>query len=40
MFSRIHNRLGTAGLVVAVIALVFAMSGGAFAAKFVVSSAK
>ena len=31
-FSRIHDKLGTAGLVVAVIALVFAMVGGAFAA--------
>jgi len=32
MFSRIHNRLGTAGLIVAVIALVAALAGTAFAA--------
>ncbi|HET9153364.1 MAG TPA: hypothetical protein VFN85_04545 [Solirubrobacterales bacterium] len=32
MFKRIHNRLGTAGLVVAVVALVAAVAGTAFAA--------
>lgn len=32
MFSRLHNRLGTAGLVVAVVALVAALAGTAFAA--------
>jgi Collagen triple helix repeat (20 copies) len=32
MFSRIHNKLGTAGLVVAVVALVAALAGTAFAA--------
>jgi len=32
MFSRIHNKLGTAGLVVALVALVAALSGAAFAA--------
>ncbi len=33
MFSRIHDRLGSAGLIVAIIALVAALSGAAFAAK-------
>jgi collagen type VII alpha len=33
MFSKLHERLGTAGLVVAIIALVAALSGTAFAAK-------
>ena len=33
MFSRIHAQLGTAGLVVAVVALVVALAGGAFAAS-------
>jgi len=32
MFSRIHDRLGTAGLVIAVVALVAALAGTAFAA--------
>lgn len=32
MFKRIHNKLGTAGLVVAVVALVAAVAGTAFAA--------
>lgn len=32
MFSRVHQKLGTAGLVVAIVALVAAMTGGAFAA--------
>ena len=32
MFSRMHDKLGTAGLVVAIVALVFAMVGGAYAA--------
>ena len=32
MFSRIHNKLGTAGLIVAVVALVAALAGTAFAA--------
>jgi hypothetical protein len=32
MFSRMHNKLGTAGLVVAIVALVAALSGAAFAA--------
>ncbi|HEY3552991.1 MAG TPA: collagen-like protein [Solirubrobacterales bacterium] len=31
MFSRIHNKLGTAGLVVAIVALVAALAGTAFA---------
>lgn len=33
MISRIHNKLGTAGLVVAIVALVVALTGTAFAAK-------
>jgi hypothetical protein len=33
LISRIHNKLGTAGLIVAVIALVAALSGAAIAAK-------
>jgi len=33
MFSRIHQRLGTAGLIVAVVALVAALAGGAYAAN-------
>ncbi len=33
MLKRIHDRLGTAGLIVGVIALVMAMAGGAWAAK-------
>lgn len=33
MFSRIHDKLGSAGLIVAIIALVFAMVGGAYAAS-------
>ncbi|HEX5610071.1 MAG TPA: hypothetical protein VFX45_08270 [Solirubrobacterales bacterium] len=32
MFSRLHNRLGTAGFVIAIIALVAAVAGTAFAA--------
>lgn len=32
MFSKFEQRFGTAGLVVAIVALVFAMVGGAFAA--------
>jgi hypothetical protein len=32
MFSRLHSKLGTAGLVVAIIALVAALTGAAFAA--------
>jgi hypothetical protein len=32
MFSRIHNRLGTAGLIVAIVALVAALAGTALAA--------
>jgi Collagen triple helix repeat (20 copies) len=32
MFSRIHNKLGTAGLVVAIVALIAALAGTAFAA--------
>jgi hypothetical protein len=32
MISRIHNKLGTAGLVVAIVALVAALTGAAFAA--------
>jgi len=32
MFSKLHDRLGTAGLVVAVVALVLALAGTAFAA--------
>jgi len=33
MFSRIHNKLGTAGLVVAIVALVAALTGAAYAAS-------
>jgi len=33
MFSRIHGKLGTAGLIVAVVALVAALGGGAYAAN-------
>ena len=33
MISKLHNRLGTAGFVVAIIALVAALSGGAYAAQ-------
>jgi hypothetical protein len=33
MLSRIHNKLGTAGLVVAVVALIAALGGAAFAAS-------
>jgi hypothetical protein len=33
MFSRIHSRLGTAGLIVAIVALVAALAGGAYAAS-------
>jgi hypothetical protein len=32
MFSKLHNRLGTAGLVVAIVALIAALAGTAFAA--------
>jgi Collagen triple helix repeat (20 copies) len=32
MFSRIHEKLGTAGFIIAVVALVAAMTGGAYAA--------
>ncbi len=47
MRSRIRRRaralrepFGTAGLLVAIVALVFAMSGGAFAAKYLITSTK
>lgn len=33
MLNRMHERLGTAGFIVSVIALVFALAGGAYAAK-------
>ena len=33
MFSRIHEQLGTAGFVISIVALVFAMAGGAIAAN-------
>lgn len=33
MFSRIHEKLGTAGFIIAIVALVAALSGGAYAAK-------
>jgi len=33
MLSRIHNKLGTAGLIVAVVALIVALGGAAFAAS-------
>jgi hypothetical protein len=33
MFSKLHDRLGTAGLIVAIVALVAAMTGGAYAAS-------
>jgi hypothetical protein len=38
MFSRIHERLGTAGLIIAVVALVAALGGTAFAAVDKLSS--
>ncbi|HWO82795.1 MAG TPA: collagen-like protein [Solirubrobacterales bacterium] len=38
MFSRIHNRLGTAGFVVAIVALIAAFAGTAFAAVDTLSS--
>jgi len=37
MYSKLHNRLGTAGLIVAVIALVAALTGAAYAAQDVLS---
>jgi hypothetical protein len=40
MLSRIHNKLGTAGLVVAVVALVAALAGTAFAATKLNSTQK
>jgi len=33
MFSRVHQRLGTAGLIIAIVALVAALAGGAYAAS-------
>jgi hypothetical protein len=33
MISRVHNRLGTGGMIVAVVALVAALTGGAYAAS-------
>jgi hypothetical protein len=33
MFSRVHQKLGTAGFIIAIVALVAAMSGGAYAAS-------
>jgi hypothetical protein len=33
MLSRVHNKLGTAGLVVAIVALIAALAGGAYAAS-------
>lgn len=33
MFSRIHSKLGTAGLIVAIVAMVAALAGGAYAAS-------
>jgi hypothetical protein len=33
MFSQIHEKLGTAGFIIAIVALVAAMSGGAYAAS-------
>lgn len=33
MFSKLHDRLGTAGLVVAIVALIAALSGSAYAAQ-------
>lgn len=38
MLNRMHERLGTAGFIVSVIALVFALAGGAYAAKSGLSS--
>jgi hypothetical protein len=38
MLSRVHNKLGTAGLIVAVVALVAALGGAAFAASGQLSS--
>ncbi len=40
MFSKLHNRLGTAGLAVAVVALVVALAGTAFAAAGLNSTQK
>jgi Collagen triple helix repeat (20 copies) len=40
MFSKLHERLGTAGLVVAVVALVAALAGSAFAAAALNSKQK
>jgi hypothetical protein len=40
MFSRIHNKLGSAGLVVAIMALVAALAGTAFAAAGLTSQEK
>jgi hypothetical protein len=40
MLTRIHNKLGTAGLVVAIVALVAAMGGAAFAASKLNSTQK
>ncbi len=40
MFSKLHNRLGTAGLVIAVVALVAALAGTAFAATKLNSTQK
>lgn len=38
MFSRIRTHFGTAGLVVAIVALVAALSGSALAAKYIITS--
>jgi hypothetical protein len=38
MFSRIHEKLGTAGFVISIVALVAALSGGAYAASGGLSS--
>jgi hypothetical protein len=37
MLSRLHNKVGTAGLVVAIVALVAALAGSAYAAKDVLT---
>jgi collagen triple helix repeat protein len=38
MFERLHKRLGTAGLIVSIVALVLALAGGAFAASGALTS--
>ena len=37
MFDRIHQKLGTAGFVISIVALVAALGGGAYAASVVLA---